>query len=175
MNTYHNGHGTFQRRADYYFGLKAGEQVELFNELFTIYTAIWENGGSWKKQVPDWKEKIGKVKSTPGFCRAWGFALSIIAEEEEEGIVDAFEALVDSILEILPAYCRMKFIAKNEENQWLVEQLNDIGTKYRLLGNPLFYACDDAVEIVAETWFQITKSNCKFLGINKSVLIHIQF
>ncbi len=187
MGTYNTNNGRYQKRANYYTELTINNQYRhVYQDVVTIYTEFYMQGMEFFKQYDhkfltgqsDWRRVLYQIRDLEGLGHSWGFALKIIDlvdTEKVSSLASALETLMDSLLEVLPAYLPWTPTATLKENQPIVDFLQDRGNEYRAVGNPKFYAYDCVVNSIASITIPVTGINCVYVnGVGSQITRHIR-
>nr|QBK87248.1 MAG: helix-hairpin-helix domain protein [Marseillevirus LCMAC201] len=146
-----------------------------------------------------WEIGLTAIRDIEGLARCWGHAQEITElierwrafitftsqalvseknisiEETSELLSDSLESLMNSILEVMPAYVSWIPTAQLEENQPIVDFLQERGNTYRAMGNSKFYAYDRVVDAIASAAIPINDANCVYIkGVGPRIAEHIR-
>lgn len=176
MGTYNTNNGRYQERADYYSNIDA---VNVYGHLYQNVVIIYNLFYTHSVLSLDWREILYQIRDMRGLGRSWGYALKVIDlvdnKKSEEAIASSLESLMNSLLEVLPAYVPWVPVAKIVSNQPLLDYLQDRGNEYRMIGNPKFYAYDRVVNSIAVTTIPVSGSNCVYInGVGPRITQHIR-
>lgn len=161
--------GKYMDRYNYYNSLHENNlHLDIYNGVVGFYNS--------RDNIHHWEKSLIKIRNTPGFSRAWGYANAILLDIADEKPINTelLDQLLECILQALPAYVPWYPKAKNPKNQSIINFLQDYSNKYRSIGDPKFYAYDNVINNFSETDITITKNNCGYFdGVGKFIKAHI--
>ena len=137
----------------------------------------WGHARETLELVNNWRGFLNDIKHTSGemMCaEADVQSITIEREATSQLLAQSMESLLDSLLEVLPAFVRWTPTARNSENQPVVDFLQRRGDHYRKVGSPKFYAYDRVIKNLIDTDITITTENCKYIkGVGPRIAVHI--